>query len=124
LVTPADPAHLRVEPHTDRIAVTTDVVLGEVRALPDEPVVALRLAARAPMTGHAPQISPGLRSHGRRSGRTSLYACSGDTRIADLRVDRDGLTVTVLGANQVVTLIRLGGTSDLGAPVVARRGSG
>jgi len=51
LVTPADPSRTRVEPHTDRVAITADAVLAEVRALPDEPVVVLRLAARAPITG-------------------------------------------------------------------------
>lgn len=38
-------------------------------------------------------------------GDPRLYACSGDTRIADVRVDGDEVTVTVLGANELVTLV-------------------
>ncbi len=50
-------------------------------------------------------------------GDPKLYACSGDTRIADVQVDDDGegLTITVLGANEVVTLV---GWSQL--PISAR----
>ncbi len=55
-------------------------------------------------------------------GDPDVYASAGDTRIADVEVDADGVRVTVLGAGERVRVVGLVGAPDHGGRVVAGPG--
>ena len=98
-------------PGTERVAVF-DWRRGRVEVIPTDGAFEIALE---PAGWDYRVLAPVLPGGIAVIGDPALYACAGDTRIADVEFDRDGVTVTVLGAGERV---RIAGWSE--HPIVAR----